>query len=149
MCREMKNGGEFSWWWGTCETYKCSVVFNFSLCAIATALGTLYVCLTWRLGHLVTTSTRKLAEDGLSIDVCMVCIDVKKFIKKPYIVSVLDDNSQCQNLNQPPLALLRIQPLQRQLKTLQKSLWNQTINSTCTWTSQAMFLQFCRLIHNW
>ena len=70
-------------------------------------------------------------------------------MKKPYIVSVLDDNSQCQNLNQPPLALLRIQPLQRQLKTLQKSLGNQRINSTCTWTSQAMFLQFCRLIHNW
>ena len=53
---------------------------------------------------------------------CLHGIDVKKFMKKPYIVSVLDDNSQCQNLNQPPLALLRIQPLQRQLKTLQKSL---------------------------
>ena len=46
---------------------KCSVVFNFSLCAIATALRTLYASLTWRLGHLVTTCTRKLAED-----VCMV-----------------------------------------------------------------------------
>lgn len=148
-CREMKNGREFSWKWEPVRPVKCSVVFNFSLCAIATAIRTLYVCLTWRLGHLVTTCTRKLAEDGRYIDVCIVCIDVKKFIKKRYIVSVLDDNSQCQNLNQPPPALLRIQPLQRQLKTLQKSLWNQRINSTCTWTSQAMFLQFCRLIHNW